>query len=128
MSTPSRSNIRHFWLRDKKNRRVAVVATEVFSVSDPATIAYSVATHNPIDKFNPKIALNVVEGRLQVSTNYVNKNLGSVKAQILKHLAIDMMFVDPGNDNSPVAPKYPERTRRAARLWLKTHPQPVEKE
>jgi hypothetical protein len=135
MSTPSRSNIRHFWLRDKKNNRVAVVATQpIDPVNHPNTVNFAVATHNPKDKFNPKTALNVVLGRLKFSSagNVINTELGSVKAQILKHLATDIVVnavgYKDGVYDTKGMPQYPERTRRAARLWLKNHPQPVEKE
>lgn len=102
-----------FWLRDERNNPVALVGTQVFDQSQPNTLAFAVVTYNPLDRFDRRFAHKKLKERLSVSSRTVNRQVGNVKAQILRQI----LYADY------VAGKYvfPRRTRDAAHLWLKSH-------
>jgi hypothetical protein len=100
-----------FFLHDEHRFPVALVVTELKMHG----ILFAVATHNPIDFFDKRIAWQVATGRLMTRNNggtFISAG-NNVKARILQHIVSDS--------------KMPNRTRRAAQLWLDNPPTPKKK-
>jgi len=92
-----------FYLHNKNNFPVACVASDL---KPDGSILVAVSTYNPIDPFDKRVARDVAIGRLASGRHFFCINASNnVKARILELIA--------GSEYIP------NRTKVAARLWLK---------
>jgi hypothetical protein len=100
-------NLKWFYLRDKTNTRVALVGS---MADEHDKISFSVATWNPKDNCNRKLARYIVEQRLVGGLRFAQvPNKGNIKAAIIQYIA------ESSGDDEMI----PARTRDAAKLWVK---------
>lgn len=99
--------MKHFYLRDKHKRPVGCVVSQRFVNNKMDYVIFAVSAHNPLDRFNRK------EAFLQAVLNF-EKN--GVILPTRKGIKIDIMNTII---NHPVL--FPQRTRDAAKLWIKDH-------
>jgi hypothetical protein len=52
-------NLRYYWLRDEKKNPVACIASR----KQNGIVEFTVAAHNPIDKFNKRLGREIAVGR-----------------------------------------------------------------
>ena len=105
-------DIRYFWLRDATNRPLACIASDK---ADEA-LHFSLAIHNPKDKFNKQLGKAVALARLQgngharfTSAFSIGQN---IKKELLRRISESTGF---GKD------VIPEVVRQAARFRLTTY-------
>lgn len=113
------SDVRFFYLRNRKGFPVVTVATRVTKNAEGKvkSVAYGIATHNPKDPFNRQVGMQVAEGRLNRKPECLNA-IGETVA----HTVVSDIFNLKMWNSYDYVPQFPERTRKAAKLWLEQHP------
>lgn len=103
---------RTFYLRDERKTPVACVAY----VLESGVVTFAVSMHNPMDVFKRSTARNKAIGRLNAnSTQYKY-------AMDFEGSATYRALVQAIADDSALS----TATRKAAKLWLRTHPEQEE--
>lgn len=104
--------MKFFYLRDKHKRPVATVAFEDYPDSNLDVVGWAVATCNPADAFNKRMARTIVSGRLK-TPRFMSLKGGrfGVKPAIIARIANNFDH------------EFPSRASKAARLWLGRHPE-----
>lgn len=102
--------MRWFYLRDEHRNPVACVASDLYTDADKIKYAiFAVSTHNPKDHYNKTMAREVAIGRLQKGLGISIPLVPAVKREIIGCIAHELYQ------------RFPERTKKAARLWLDKH-------
>jgi hypothetical protein len=76
-------------------------------------VAFAVSTHNPKDQYNKAMARDVAIGRLEKGLMEGPYTGGVWAVSLVKEVKKDIIEIIASG-------KYPERTKKAARLWLET--------
>jgi ABC-type proline/glycine betaine transport system substrate-binding protein len=113
-------DVRFLYLRNRKGVPVATVATRVVRGHEGEVyrVHYAIATHNPRDPFNRQVGMQVAEGRLNRRPEVLNVTANYTVAHSVVNDILTLMKI--GYKAEYV---YPERARKAAKLWLENHPE-----
>lgn len=103
--------MKHFFLRDKYKKPVGCVVSQRFVNNHMDYVIFAVSAHNPLDRFSRKDAF------VEAVRNF-EKN--GVILPTRRGIKIDIMNTIIEH---PVL--FPQRTRDAAKLWVKEHFKPV---
>lgn len=99
--------MKHFFLRDKNKKPVGCVVSQRFVNNKMDFVMFAVSAHNPLDRFNRKEAFMYA---------VLNLEKNGVLLPTRKGIKIDIM-----NTIVDHQVLFPQRTRDAAKLWLKEH-------
>lgn len=102
-----------FYLQDRNGHINSCVVSKLLDepLNGVPTVVFSIATHNPLDRFEKRRGRDIATARLDGGkyAGFVPAEKG-VKRTILSRLIASKAT--------------PQRTREAAALWLEKHPEP----